>query len=143
MIGGYHKVNGVAIRYWTWPRQPAPARYRNITPSRTSWPPYGRRASPERIRRCWATATACAGNFGISTPRVVGWPRALVRDHPQLTTDEAAHFVLAAYDDLCPVPGAYDYWAYTAPAEISWPATTGRKLKTPPWRVPDSESTRF
>jgi hypothetical protein len=37
----------------------------------------------------------------------------LVRDHPQLTSDEAAHFVLAAYDDLCPVPGAYDYWAYS------------------------------
>jgi Protein of unknown function (DUF732) len=37
----------------------------------------------------------------------------LVRDHPQLTSDEAAHFVLAAYDELCPVPGAYDYWAYS------------------------------
>ena len=37
----------------------------------------------------------------------------LVRDYPQLTADEAAHFVLAAYDDLCPVPGAYDYWAYS------------------------------
>jgi Protein of unknown function (DUF732) len=37
----------------------------------------------------------------------------LVRDHPQLTNDEAAHFVQAAYDDLCPVPGAYDYWAYS------------------------------
>ena len=37
----------------------------------------------------------------------------LVRDHPQLTTDQAAHFVLAAYDDLCPVPGSYDYWAYS------------------------------
>jgi Protein of unknown function (DUF732) len=37
----------------------------------------------------------------------------LARDHPQLTNDEAAHFVLAAYDDLCPVPGAYDYWAYS------------------------------
>jgi len=37
----------------------------------------------------------------------------LVRDHPQLTTDEAAHFVLAAYNDLCPVPGAYDSWAYS------------------------------
>jgi Protein of unknown function (DUF732) len=36
-----------------------------------------------------------------------------VRDHPQLTTDQAAHFVLAAYDDLCPVPGSYDYWAYS------------------------------
>jgi len=37
----------------------------------------------------------------------------LVRDHPQLTNDEAAHFVLAAYNDLCPVPGAYDSWAYS------------------------------
>ena len=37
----------------------------------------------------------------------------LVRDYPQLTTDEAAQFVLAAYGDLCPVPGAYDYWAYS------------------------------
>jgi hypothetical protein len=37
----------------------------------------------------------------------------LVRDHPQLTNDEAAHFVQAAYHDLCPVPGAYDYWAYS------------------------------
>ena len=37
----------------------------------------------------------------------------LVRDHPQLTSDQAAHFVLAAYHDLCPVPGAYDYWAYS------------------------------
>ena len=37
----------------------------------------------------------------------------LVRDHPALTTDQAAHFVLAAYHDLCPVPGAYDYWAYS------------------------------
>jgi hypothetical protein len=36
----------------------------------------------------------------------------LVRDY-RLTTDEAAHFVLAAYDDLCPVPGSYDYWAYS------------------------------
>jgi hypothetical protein len=38
----------------------------------------------------------------------------LVRDHPQLTSDQAGQFVLAAYDDLCPVPdGAYDYWAYS------------------------------
>ena len=37
----------------------------------------------------------------------------LVRDHPQLTTAQAGHFVLAAYNDLCPVPGAYDYWAYS------------------------------
>ncbi|BBX45155.1 hypothetical protein GCM10009641_22530 [Mycobacterium cookii] len=37
----------------------------------------------------------------------------LVRDHPTLTSDQAGHFVLAAYNDLCPVPGAYDYWAYS------------------------------
>ncbi|MGA9611573.1 MAG: DUF732 domain-containing protein [Mycobacterium sp.] len=38
----------------------------------------------------------------------------LVQDHPQLTIDQAAQFVLAAYHDLCPVPGGtYDYWAYS------------------------------
>ena len=37
----------------------------------------------------------------------------LVQDHPQLTDDQAAQFVLAAYQDLCPVPGSYDYWAYS------------------------------
>lgn len=37
----------------------------------------------------------------------------LVRDHPGVTTPEAANFVLAAYNDLCPVPGADDYWAYS------------------------------
>ena len=37
----------------------------------------------------------------------------LVRDHPGLSTAEAGRFVLAAYNDLCPVPGAYDYWAYS------------------------------
>jgi Protein of unknown function (DUF732) len=37
----------------------------------------------------------------------------LVRDYPQLTTAQAGHFVLAAYHDLCPVPGSYDYWAYS------------------------------
>jgi hypothetical protein len=37
----------------------------------------------------------------------------LVRDHPGVTTPEAANFVLAAYNDLCPVPGSYDYWAYS------------------------------
>jgi hypothetical protein len=35
------------------------------------------------------------------------------KDYPTLTTDQAAHFVIAAYQDLCPVPGAYDYWAYS------------------------------
>jgi len=39
---------------------------------------------------------------------------ALVHDNPQLTSDQAGQFVLAAYHDLCPVPGgAYDYWAYS------------------------------
>jgi hypothetical protein len=38
----------------------------------------------------------------------------LVQDHPQLTSDQAGQFVLAAYHDLCPVPaGDYDYWAYS------------------------------
>jgi hypothetical protein len=37
----------------------------------------------------------------------------LVRDYPQLTTAQAGNFVLSAYNDLCPVPGAYDYWAYS------------------------------
>jgi hypothetical protein len=35
------------------------------------------------------------------------------RDDPSLTFDEAAHFVIAAYENLCPVPGAYDFWAYS------------------------------
>lgn len=38
---------------------------------------------------------------------------AMARDNPQLTTDQAAKFVLAAYHDLCPVPGSYDSWAYS------------------------------
>jgi hypothetical protein len=38
---------------------------------------------------------------------------ALVRDNPQLTTAQAGRFVLSAYNDLCPVAGAYDYWAYS------------------------------
>jgi hypothetical protein len=29
----------------------------------------------------------------------------------RLTTDQAAYFVIAAYKNLCPVPGAYDYLA--------------------------------
>jgi hypothetical protein len=37
----------------------------------------------------------------------------LQKDYPQLTTDQAAQFVIAAYKNLCPVPGAYDYWAYS------------------------------
>ncbi|MBV8863622.1 MAG: DUF732 domain-containing protein [Mycobacterium sp.] len=38
----------------------------------------------------------------------------LVQDHPQLTSDQAGQFVLAAYHDLCSAPGGtYDYWAYS------------------------------
>ena len=38
----------------------------------------------------------------------------LVQDYPQLNTAQAGQFVLAAYHDLCPVPGGtYDYWAYS------------------------------
>jgi hypothetical protein len=38
----------------------------------------------------------------------------VAQDHPQLTSDQAAQFVLAAYHHLCPAPGgAYDYWAYS------------------------------
>jgi Protein of unknown function (DUF732) len=41
---------------------------------------------------------------------------ALQKDYPTLTTDQAAHFVLAAYQDLCPTqgaPGEYDWWTYS------------------------------
>jgi hypothetical protein len=38
------------------------------------------------------------------------------KDYPTLTFDQAAHFVIDAYQDLCPVPGAYDYWAYSTSA---------------------------
>jgi hypothetical protein len=37
----------------------------------------------------------------------------LQKTYPTLTTDQAAHFVIAAYKNLCPVPGAYDWWAYS------------------------------
>jgi hypothetical protein len=38
----------------------------------------------------------------------------LVQDHPSLTLQQAGQFVLAAYNNLCPVPGGtYDYWAYS------------------------------
>jgi Protein of unknown function (DUF732) len=37
----------------------------------------------------------------------------LQKNYPTLTADQAAHFVIAAYKNLCPVPGAYDYWAYS------------------------------
>ena len=38
----------------------------------------------------------------------------LVQDHPQLTWDQAGQFVLAAYNNLCPVASdVVDYWAYS------------------------------
>jgi Protein of unknown function (DUF732) len=41
---------------------------------------------------------------------------ALRQGYPTLTTDQAARFVLAAYEDLCPTqgaPGEYDWWTYS------------------------------
>ena len=38
---------------------------------------------------------------------------AMQKNYPTLTTDQAAHFVIAAYENLCPVPGVYDWWAYS------------------------------
>lgn len=37
----------------------------------------------------------------------------IARDHPGVTPAEAGNFVLAAYHNLCPAPGEYDYWAYS------------------------------
>jgi hypothetical protein len=37
---------------------------------------------------------------------------ALQKNYPTLTAAQADKFVLAAYQNLCPVPGAYNYWAY-------------------------------
>src|SRR6202041_2770112 len=37
---------------------------------------------------------------------------ALMPDY-NLTPAQAGRFVLSAYNDLCPVPGTYDYWAYS------------------------------
>jgi hypothetical protein len=39
----------------------------------------------------------------------------LEQRNPTLTTNQAARFVVAAYQNLCPAPGApgtYDWWAY-------------------------------
>jgi hypothetical protein len=35
------------------------------------------------------------------------------KEYPTLTANQAAQFVIAAYQNLCPLPGAYDYWAYS------------------------------
>jgi hypothetical protein len=37
---------------------------------------------------------------------------ALKTTYPTLTADQAARFVTAAYQDLCPVAGSYDWWSY-------------------------------
>ncbi len=37
----------------------------------------------------------------------------LHQTYPTLTDDQAKQFVVAAYKNLCPVPGAYDWWAYS------------------------------
>ena len=47
----------------------------------------------------------------------------LVRDHPQLTTDEAAHFVWPHTTTCARCPARMTI-GLTAPAEIRWPATT-------------------
>lgn len=54
---------------------------------------------------CWQLWTQHASGARVVT--------GVVRDHPQLTFDQAGQFVLAAYHDLCPVSGAYDNWAYS------------------------------
>jgi hypothetical protein len=45
-----------------------------------------------------------------------GAAAALQQTYPTLTTDQANHFVVAAYQNLCPTagtPGEYDWWAYS------------------------------
>jgi Protein of unknown function (DUF732) len=45
-----------------------------------------------------------------------GAAAALQKTYPTLTTDQANHFVVAAYQNLCPTagtPGEYDWWAYS------------------------------
>jgi hypothetical protein len=56
-----------------------------------------------------ATVAKVTPDQGALASRVAA---GLAQDH-QLTADQAAHFVVAAYDNLCPVPGSYDYWAYS------------------------------
>ena len=54
---------------------------------------------------CWQIWNQHASGFQAAA--------ALQKTYPTLTSDQAAHFVLAAYNDLCPVPGSYDYWDYS------------------------------
>ena len=70
------------------------------------WHPAGNASETDEI----ATVSAATPDQRALGSQVAA---SLVRDHPGLTNDEAAHFVVAAYNDLCPVPGSYDYWAYS------------------------------
>lgn len=54
---------------------------------------------------CWQLWNAHAQGTDVAAD--------LARDHPGVTLPEAANFVLAAYHNLCPVPGTDDYWAYS------------------------------
>ena len=54
---------------------------------------------------CWQLWDAHAQGTAVAAD--------LARDHPGVTIGEAANFVLAAYHNLCPAPGEYDYWAYS------------------------------
>jgi len=49
----------------------------------------------QRVRQLWNQHAS-----------VLRWLAGLVRDHPQLNHRPSGSFLLAAYDDLCPVPGA-------------------------------------
>lgn len=49
----------------------------------------------------------------------------LRKTFPTLTTDQASHFVIAAYQDLCPVPGVYDWWAWGTDAPGGGAAAAG------------------
>jgi len=70
------------------------------------WHPAGNASETDEIT---TVHTVTPDQRALTNPVAAGF----VRDHPQLTTDQAAHFVVAAYNDLCPVAGSYDYWAYS------------------------------
>jgi hypothetical protein len=69
------------------------------------WHPAGDASESDEI----TTVHKVTPDHALTNPVAAGF----VRDHPQLTTDQATHFVVAAYNDLCPVAGSYDYWAYS------------------------------
>ena len=63
MIGVSRLAVRAVISAEAWPHRPAPARYRNLRLSRTSWPPHGQQAAGRS--RDARTATACAGDCGF------------------------------------------------------------------------------